>query len=283
VYFKYADTQNFVDVERQNQDNLYSLNYGSALYKYINCNGQQSNELLAGSTTPFLTYDDQFTIVTAYPQSTYGGTGGIYYNIPGMALYPKDSEGVRQLTEKSQYFFAFQNGLVQQPQFLTGVNDRRPVYIYVGSEDGVSRLNVGGTGGTAAAQVLSPYSKILGATAGSPSLDLNFKPTSTFMWNNGNVTGQELRTLPPGVQYSQTLYQAYYESYYNNLFSQRFYKAKFKLTAADYADFSFRRPIYVRFPNGDAQEFLVSSISYDPTTNDPADVVLTTFNPIYLN
>lgn len=290
VFMKYADTQNFVDVERQNQDNLYSLNYGSVLKKFINCDGQQTIELKSASPTPYLVWNTAYNGIPVYPQSTYGGTGGTYYNLPGMALYPKNSEGFRQISEKTQYYFSVANGLQPSPQFLTTINTRIPVYVYVGATNGVARLNIGGTGGTAAAQVVSPFSSILGSNA----IDLNFKPTSSFIWNVGSTiqtttpeitynVGTSLGTYPPCATNSQTLYQGYYEDFYNNLFTQRYYKLKVKLTAADYANFSFRKPIYIRFPNGDAKEFLAVSISYDPTTNDPADVVLSTFNPLYLN
>ena len=260
------------------------------LKKFINCDGQQTIELKSASPTPYLVWNTAYNGIPVYPQSTYGGTGGTYYNLPGMDLYPKNSEGFRQISEKTQYYFSVANGLQPSPQFLTTINTRIPVYVYVGATNGVARLNIGGTGGTAAAQVVSPFSSILGSNA----IDLNFKPTSSFMWNVGSTiqtltpeitynVGTSLGTYPPCATNSQTLYQGYYEDFYNNLFTQRYYKLKVKLTAADYANFSFRKPIYIRFPNGDAKEFLAVSISYDPTTNDPADVVLSTFNPLYLN
>lgn len=293
VFLKYTDTQNFVDVERQKADNLYNLNYGSVLKKFINCDGIQNIELLSASPTPYLTWNTSYQIRPSYPQSTYGGTAGTYYNLPGMALYPKDESGNRQIAETTQYYFAVANGLQPNPQFLTPGGTRVPVYVYIGAQNGVSRLNIGGTGGTAAAQVVSPFSQIVGVGPNNPGVDLNFKATSPFIWNVGSTiltadpltfkVGTALGTVPPIVTNSKTLYEGYYEAFYNNLFTQRYYKMKVKLSPADYAQFSFRNPVYIRFPNGDAKEFLVVSISYDPTTTEPADVVLSTFNPIYLN
>jgi hypothetical protein len=122
-----------------------------------------------------------------------------------------------------------------------------------------------------------------GATAAVSAIDLGFKPTTTYMWRYGSQLGSEPGNQPSCVVNSKTLYTKYYEGFYQNLNRQRFLKAKFKLTTEDIADFSFRYPVFVQFPNGDAAQYIVQSINYDPTTNKPADVLLSTYNPLYIN
>ena len=157
---------------------------------------------------------------------------------------------------------------------------RTPVAVFVSSTDNVATLKVGGTGATAA-QILSTYSSLFpGAT---PAIDLAFKPTSTYIWRYGTLLASQPGNQPAGVANSETLYTKYYEGFYENLNRQRFLKAKFKLTTEDIADFSFRNPVFVQFPNGDAAQYIVQSINYDPTTNKPADVLLSTYNPLYIN
>ena len=280
VFFKYQDTQNFADTERQKLDNLYNLNYGSQQVQYINGQGEQTIELLAGSTTPYLTYSRSFGVVPWYPQFSQAGT---YYNIPGLALYPKQDDGLRELAENSNYFFAFANGLVANPVMWDNSFIRSNVAIFASSLDGVATLKVGGTGATAA-QILTTYSTLFpGATAAVSAIDLGFKPTTTYMWRYGTILGSEPGTQPSCVVNSKTLYTKYYEGFYQNLNRQRFLKAKFKLNTEDIADFSFRNPVFVQFPNGDAAQYIVQSINYDPTTNKPADVLLSTYNPLYIN
>jgi hypothetical protein len=280
VFFKYQDTQNFADTERQKLDNLYNLNAGSTQVQYINGQGEQTVELLAGSTTPYLTWSTKFGTTPWYPQFSQAGT---YYNIPGLALYPKQDDGLRELAENSNYFFAFANGLVSTPVMWNNSLTRTPVSISTSSLDGVATLKIGGTGATAA-QILTPYSTLFpGATAAVSAIDLGFKPTSTYMWRYGTLLGSEPGNLPSCVVNSETLYEKYYEGFYQNLNRQRFLKAKFKLTTEDIANFSFRNPVFVRFPNGDAAQYIVQSINYDPTTNKPADVLLSTYNPLYIN
>ena len=280
VFFKYQDTQNFADTERQKIDNLYNLNAGSAQVQYINGVGVQEITLEAGSTTPYLVWSTSFGTTPWYPQFQEGGT---YYNIPGLALYPKQDDGFRELSETSNYFFAFVNGLVANPVVWNSINSRVPVSIAVASTDGVSTLAVGGTGATAA-QILTPYSNLFpGATGAIPAIDLGFKPTSTYMWRNGTIIGSEPGNQPSCVANSETLYENYYDGFYQNLNRQRFLKAKFKLTTQDMANFSFRNPVFIQFPNGSSAQYIVQSINYDPTTNAPSDVVLSTYNPLYIN
>ena len=279
VFFNYQDTQNFADTERQKIDNLYNLNYGSSQVQFINGQGEQTVELLAGSTTPYLVYSRSFGTTPQYPQFAEGGT---YYNIPGLALYAKQDDGLRELSETSNYFFAFANGLVTDPVMWNNFTTRTPVAVFASSTDGVATVKVGGTGATAA-QILSPYSNLFPGATGSPAIDLGFKPTSTYMWRNGTILASQPGNLPSGVTNSETLYEAFYEGFYENLNRQRFLKAKFKLTTQDMANFSFRNPIFVRFPNGSSAQYIVQSINYDPTTNGPADVVLSTYNPLYIN
>ena len=280
VFFKYQDTQNFADTERQKIDNLYNLNYGSAQVQYINGVGVQEITLEAGSTTPYLAWSTSFGTTPWYPQFAQSGT---YYNIPGLALYPKQDDGFRELSETSNYFFAFVNGLVANPVVWNSINSRVPVSIAVASTDGISTLAVGGTGATAA-QILTPYSNLFpGATGAIPAIDLGFKPTSTYMWRNGTIIGSEPGNQPSCVANSETLYENYYDGFYQNLNRQRFLKAKFKLTTQDMANFSFRNPVFIQFPNGSSAQYIVQSINYDPTTNAPSDVVLSTYNPLYIN
>jgi hypothetical protein len=280
VFFKYQDTQNFADTEIQKIDNLYNLNAGSTQVQYINGQGEQSVELLAGSTTPYLTYSRSFGTTPWYPQFPRSGS---YYNIPGLALYPKQDDGLRELAENSNYFFAFVNGLVASPVMWNNSTTRTPVSVSVSSLDGVSTLKIGGTGATAA-QILTTFSTLFpGATSATPATDLGFKPTSTYIWRYGTLLGSEPGLQPSAVVNSETLYTKYYEGFYQNLNRQRFLKAKFKLTTADIANFSFRNPVFVRFPNGDAAQYIVQSINYDPTTNSPAEVMLSTYNPLYIN
>jgi hypothetical protein len=147
----------------------------------------------------------------------------------------------------------------------------------------VSIVGGGGTGATAA-QILSTFSTLFpGATSATPATDLGFKPTTTYLWRYGTLLGSEPGLQPSAVVNSETLYTKYYEGFYENLNRQRFLKAKFKLTTADIANFSFRNPVFVQFPNGDAAQYIVQSINYDPTTNGPADVLLSTYNPLYIN
>jgi hypothetical protein len=257
---------------------LYNLNYGSAQVQYINGQGEQSIDLLAGSTTPYLTYSTAFTpagLTSWYPQFLRSTT---YYNIPGLALYPKQDDGLRELSETSNYFFAFANGLVTTPVMWNNSTTRTPVATFVSSTDNVATLKVGGTGATAA-QILSTFSSLFGTN----TVDLGFKPTSTYLWRFGGRLASQMGNIPPGVTGAETLYQTYYEGFYENLNRQRFLKAKFKLTTDDIANFSFRNPVYVRFPNGDAAQYIVQSINYDPTTNAASEVVLSTYNPLYIN
>ena len=280
VFFKFQDTQNFADTEIQKIDNLFNLNAASTQVQYINGQGEQSIELLAGSTTPYLTYTRSFGTTPWYPQFSQAGT---YYNIPGLALYPKQDDGLRELAETSNYFFAFANGLVANPVMWNNSFTRTDVAIFTSSLDGVATLKIGGTGATAA-QILSTYSTLFpGATAANPAVDLAFKPTSTYSWRYGTLLGSQPGNQPSCVANSETLYEHYYEGFYQNLNRQRFLKAKFKLTTEDIANFSFRNPVFVQFPNGDAAQYIVQSIDYDPTTNAPADVVLSTYNPLYIN
>lgn len=280
VFFKYQDTENFADNERQKLDNLYNLNAGSRRVQYINGQGDQEVQLEAGSLTPYISYSTTFATGAAtglpqYPQFLQSGT---YYNIPGLALYPKQDDGLRELAETSNYFFAFANGLVTTPVMWNSATTRTPVFTTVGSTDGTAHLKVGGTGATAA-QILSPYSRLFGAEA----IDLGFKPSSTFPYRYGQRLGSLPGNLPTGVANSTPLYEKYYEGYYENLNRQRFFKAQFKLTQEDISNFSFRNPIYVRFPNGDAGTYIVQSIDYDPTNYGSSSVVLTTYNPLYIN
>jgi hypothetical protein len=280
VFFKYQDTQNFADTERQKLDNLYNLNAGSTQVQYINGQGEQTVELLAGSTTPYLTYSRSFGVSPQYPQFSRSGS---FYNIPGLALYPKQDDGLRELAENSNYFFAFANGLVENPVMWNNFTTRTPVSISTGSLDGVATLKIGGTGATAA-QILTTFSNLFpGATSATPAVDLGFKPTTTYLWRYGTLLASEPGLQPSCVVNSKTLYTKYYEGFYENLNRQRFLKAKFKLTTEDIANFSFRNPVFVRFPNGDAAQYIVQSVNYDPTTNKPADVLLSTYNPLYIN
>ena len=280
VFFKFQDTENFADTERQKIDNLYNLNAASTQVQFINGQGEQSIELLAGSTTPYLTWSTAFGTTPWYPQFA---RSGVYYNIPGLALYPKQDDGLRELSETSNYFFAFANGLVSTPVMWDNSTTRTPVAVFTSSTDGVATLKIGGTGATAA-QILSTFSTLFpGATAAIPAVDLAFKPTTTYIWRYGTQLGSQPGNLPSCVVNSETLYEHYYEGFYQNLNRQRFLKAKFKLTTEDIANFSFRNPVFIQFPNGDAAQYIVQSINYDPTTNAPAEVVLSTYNPLYIN
>ena len=279
VFFKYQDTQNFADIEKQKIDNLYNLNYGSAQVKFINGQGIQEVNFEAGSTTPYLTWSTSFGGTPWYPQFP---EGGLYYNIPGLALYPKQDDGLRELSETSNYFFAFVNGLVANPVVYNSQNTRTPASITIASTDGVDVLTIGGTGATAA-QILTTYSELFPGATGSPAVDLGFKPTSTYMWREGTILASEPGNIPSCATNSETLYEGYYEGFYQNLNRQRFLKAKFKLTTQDMANFSFRNPVFIQFPNGSSAQYIVQSIDYDPTTNGPADVVLSIYNPLYIN
>lgn len=280
VFFQFQDTQNFADTEAQKLDNLYNLNAASTQVQFINGQGEQTVDLLAGSTTPYLTYSRWFGISPQYPQFAQAGT---YYNIPGLALYPKQDDGLRELAETSNYFFAFANGLVSNPVMWNNSTTRTPVAVFVSSLDGVATLKVGGAGATAA-QILSTFSTLFpGASPAPPAVDLAFKPTTTYIWRYGNLLGSQPGVQPSCVANSETLYEAYYEGFYQNLNRQRFLKAKFKLTTEDMANFSFRNPVFVQFPNGDAAQYIVQSINYDPTTNASSEVVLSTYNPLYIN
>lgn len=279
VFFKYQDTQNFADTERQKIDNLYNLNYGSSQVQFINGQGEQSVDLLAGSTTPYLTWSTSFGVTPWYPQFPQNG---LYYNIPGLALYPKQDDGLRELSETSNYFFAFVNGLVANPVVYNGSNLTIPASITIASTEGVDVLSIGSTGATAA-QILTTYSTLFPGATGSPAIDLGFKPTSTYMWRTGTILASQPGNIPSCVANSETLYEGYYQGFYENLNRQRFLKAKFKLNTQDMANFSFRNPIFVRFPNGSSAQYIVQSIEYDPTTNGPSDVVLSTYNPLYIN
>jgi len=278
VFFKFQDTENFADGERQKLDNLYNLNSGSALVKYINGEGDQEIKLQAGSLTPYLTWSTAFTTLGLTPWYPQFLRSGVYYNIPGLALYPKQDDGLRELAETSTYFFAFANGLVSNPVMWNNLTTRTPVATFVSSTDNVATLKIGGTGATAA-QVLSPWSSLFG----TETVDLAFKPSSTYPYKYGTRLGSQPGFIPSGVTNSETLYKAYYEGFYENLNRQRFLKAKVKLTIEDISNFSFRNPVFIRFPNGDSAQYIVQSINYDPTTNAPADVVLSTYNPLYIN
>lgn len=287
VFFKFQDTQNFADTERQKIDNLFNLNAASSQVQFLNGSGEQTVDLLAGSTTPYLTYSRTFGATgatgPAVPQYPQFLQSGVYYNIPGLALYPKQDDGLRELAESSNYFFAFANGLVTNPVIWNNFAIRTPVSITASSLDGTAILKVGGTGATAA-QILSTFSTLFpGATSAFPATDLAFKPTSTYIWRTGTLLAGNPGNLPSAVVNSETLYEKFYEGYYENLSRQRFLRAKFKLTTQDISTFSFRSPVYVRFPNGDAANYIVQSINFDPTTNGPADVLLSTYNPLYIN
>ena len=112
---------------------------------------------------------------------------------------------------------------------------------------------------------------------GETGIDVNFAGTKTSWLAGGQVP------RPPVFENIQTNYEEYYQNYYTNLNDQKILKGKFRLQPADVARFSFRNPIWITFPNGDGDYFIVSSINYDPTTNGPSDVELLTFNKEFFN
>jgi hypothetical protein len=265
VIARMAQTDNRDDKTRQEttEDNL---EYGS--YKEFLTNGKgdgQEFTSMFGSLIP----DNMKSITVSGTLDVRNINNTISYNIPNPALFVQDEEGNRTLTEKSIMYLGYTPTRVT-PRTASGTN-LFANYFLPGPTGYISNLSVNpGTSTSGTADHLWSLSSI-----GSTGNDINFNPTQTTWLSDSGV--------PLVFNFIQTNYDVYFKSFYDNLNEQKILKAQVRLQPSDIARFSFRNPIWITFPNGDGDYFIVSSIQYDPTSTQNSTVELLTFNKEYFN
>jgi hypothetical protein len=247
------------------------LEYGSL--KVFLDNGKEAEQTVQsefGSLTPLSMNHLQPTGSTSklvQTQETYDGTE-YTWNVPNPALYAVNDDGVKELVEQSDMFLGYRPNLVKPRSKYITEQLQYPHYFCAGAT-GFSESLVTATGSPRCDHLWSISS------IGSTGTDVNMRETRTS-WLSGGDT-------PPVYNYIQTNYEQYYENFYLNLNDQKILSANFRLQPSDIARFSFRNPIWITFPNGDGDYFIVNSIQYDPTTNGTSTVELVTFNKEFYN
>lgn len=270
VFARMNPTKNIQDATRQ--DNTEDkLEYGAL--KVTLENGKEDDltiqsdisSLTINSSTMLDGDDDVYTDTTIT-----GLTGSYFWKVPNPELYVQSTNGERQLTEISPMYLAYRPQIVQPRTLTTG-----QIYAYYGIPGDPGVVDFIQTG---AAQEVSdhlwPLSSI-GGTAGNPGIDVNMRVSPSTMF--------DARDIPPVFFTAVGNYEQYFSGFVNNLNSQKILNATVRLSTLDIARFSFRNPIYIQFPNGDGDYFIVSRISYDPTTDSPSNVELLTFDKEYFN
>jgi len=269
VFARMKTTENYLDVEVQNgtQD---KLEYGT--YQTYLTNGKEETITIQsdfGSTTPSfirMVQPISFFKYLVQTSATYGGTT-YTWNIPNPALFPIDTQGNRGLVEKSEMFLGYRPNIVSA---TSAPNSSDPIYAhyYCPGSTGFTGILYQSDGTTRAADHLWSISSI-----GSTGNDVNFAATRTA-WLSGGQT-------PPVFNALNSNYEAYYQDFFANLNSQKILVCNVRLDTTDIANFSFRNPVWIEFPNGDGDYFIVSKIAYDPTTQAPSSVELLTFDKSY--
>jgi hypothetical protein len=200
-------------------------------------------------------------------QETYNGTQ-YTWNVPNPALFPVNNDGTRELVEQSDMFLAYRPNLVKPRSKYFTEQLQYPHYFCPGAT-GFSESLLSATGSPRCDHLWSI------STIGSTGADVNFLQTRTA-WLSGGDT-------PPVFEYGESNYEIYYENFYLNLNSQKILQARVRLNPSDIARFSFRNPVWIQFPNGDGDYFIVSKIDYDPTSQGPSTVELLTFDKAFFN
>ena len=269
VYARMKATQNDQDKTRQ-ENTEDKLEYGSL--KVTLENGKDS-DLTIQSDFASITIADSTAIDGSqdiYTDTTITGlTGSYFWKIPNPDLFVTQN-GERQLTEISSMFIGYRPQIVQPRSISVG-----QLYAYYGLPGDPGYVNFIQTG---AAQEVSDHLwsiSSIGGTAANPGIDTNMRLTPSTMFNG--------RDVPPVFFSGIGNYEEYFSGFINNLNSQKILTAKVRLNTQDIAGFSFRNPVYIEFPNGDGDYFIVSKINYDPTSDGPSDVELLTFDKEYFN
>ncbi len=200
-------------------------------------------------------------------QATYLGEQWTW-NIPNPALFAVNNEGVRELTKQSDMYLAYRPNLVQPRVDTISTVSLYANYFLPGSTGYIGNLV------NNSSQPRCDHLWSL-STIGGTGNDVNFAATRTAWLSGGDV--------PPVFTYLQTNYDVYFRNFYDNLNEQKILRAQVRLEPADIARFSFRNPVWITFPNGDGDYFIVNSIAYDPTNNGNSTVELLTFNKEYFN
>lgn len=263
-------TSNVQDKNSQ-ETTLDELEYGS--FKTFLENGKdQEQEIKSefGSLTPTFMRSLQGLKNKIQTTATYDSTD-YRWVIPNPELFAVASNGERELTDTSEMYLAYRPNIVSPVSLISSGYDQVYAHFAVQGATGYTGTLEGPTGAPGADHLWSISS------IGETGLDVNFANTKTAWLSGGQVP------RPPVFENVQTNYEEYYQNYFLNLNDQKILKGKFRLQPADIARFSFRNPIWLTFPNGDGDYFIVSSINYDPTTNGPSDVELLTFNKEYFN
>lgn len=270
VIARMKKTQNRDD--KNNQDTTAeSLEYGS--YQVFLSNGkdtvQQFSSDFASLTPDFMKHLQTTGSSTKLIQTraTYLGTEWVW-NIPNPALFPQNANGERELVAESDMYLAYRPNLVRPESDTSSVTLQYANYFLPGATGFIGNLlnNMG-----------SPRCDHLWSLSaiGGTGTDVNFAATRTTWLSGGDI--------PPIFSYLYTNYDQYFENFYLNLNEQKILRAQFRLEPADIVRFSFRNPVWITFPNGDGDYFIVSTIQYDPTSENNSTVELITFNKEYFN
>jgi hypothetical protein len=268
VEMRMKATDNYLDVNIQNTT-TDKLEYGSQKILFDTGKGdEQTVQSDFGSLTPASMNHLQITGSSSKLIQT--SSSGQTWNVPNPALYSVDNEGAKELVEQSDIFLAYRPSLVKpKSKYITEIL-QYPHY-YCPGPTGFSDSLLSATGAPQCDHLWSI------STLDPPDggVDVNFRTTRTA-WLSGGDT-------PTVFSLVQNGYQEYYENFYLNLSSQKILNAKVRLNPSDVARFSFRNPIWIQFPNGDGQYFVVSKIEYDPTSQGPSSVELLTFDKQFFN
>ena len=265
---KATDNREDVKIQDTTTD---KLEYGSLKVFLDNGKGDpQTIQSDFGSLTPFYMNHLQSTGSSSkliQTQETYNGTQ-YTWNVPNPALFPVNNDGTRELVEQSDMFLAYRPNLVKPRSKYFTEQLQYPHYFCPGAT-GFSESLLSATGSPRCDHLWSI------STIGSTGADVNFLQTRTA-WLSGGDT-------PPVFEYGESNYEIYYENFYLNLNSQKILQARVRLNPSDIARFSFRNPVWIQFPNGDGDYFIVSKIDYDPTSQGPSTVELLTFDKAFFN
>ena len=277
VYARMKATDNKIDLTAQDT-NTDKLEFGSVKVQLEN--GVEATTTVQ-SEFGSLTFDKMQMVqilggLKKRVQCTknFGGILGSYtWNVPNPALFPTTDTGERQLVEQSEMFLAY------RPEIITPISQPSATNIYAwfylpGDPGVMGYLKT--SGGARVADHLWSISTLGSETV--YGVDTNFLSTAdvTKSWLSGGNTPPVFNNMVGG-------YEEYYENFFLNLNDQKILTAKVRLDESDIARFSFRNPVWITFPNGDGDYFIVSKINYDPTTDAPSSVELLTFNKEYFN